>query len=75
MRVVWCPHPELKKEVAGTEIEVLAGRTGGSELGDEAEEAKERGLVGWPSTKGDGWAGEVNTLENFDYARFGIVKQ
>ncbi|EAQ88375.1 hypothetical protein CHGG_04994 [Chaetomium globosum CBS 148.51] len=27
MRVVWCPHPMLKKEVAGREPEMLAGRT------------------------------------------------
>ena len=29
MQVVWCPHPELRKEFAGREKEVLAGRVEG----------------------------------------------
>lgn len=73
MRVVWVPHPELKKEMVGREAEILAGRTGDSGVPEEAEVARERGLLGWPSKVGDGWAGEVDTLEGFDYKRFGIA--
>ncbi|GJN70671.1 haloacid dehalogenase-like hydrolase [Purpureocillium lilacinum] len=63
MRVIWCPHPMLKKEVAGREEEVLAGRTG---------EAGEVDLhqVG---ELGDGWAEYLETLEAFPYEKYGIV--
>lgn len=73
MQVVWCPHPDLKKEMVGREAEILAGRTGDSQVPEEADVAKERGLVGWPSTVADGWGGEVATLKDFDYARFRLT--
>ncbi|KAM0277060.1 hypothetical protein ACHAQH_006130 [Verticillium albo-atrum] len=62
MRVIWCPHPMLKKEYAGREAEVLAGRTG------EAGEV-DMHQVG---ELGDGWAEYLETLEEFPYARYGI---
>lgn len=62
MRVIWCPHPMLKKEYAGREEEVLAGRTG--EAGDiETDQLGELG---------DGWAQYLETLENFPYAKYGM---
>ncbi|KAH6856933.1 HAD-like domain-containing protein [Chaetomium sp. MPI-CAGE-AT-0009] len=63
MRVVWCPHPMLKKEVAGREAEVLAGRTG--EAGDV--DLHQVGEVG------DGWAEYMPTLLGFPYEKYGIV--
>lgn len=63
MRVVWCPHPMLKKEYAGREDEVLAGRTG--EAGDV--DLHQLGEVG------DGWAEYLPTLVDFPYERYGIV--
>ena len=32
----------------------------------------ERGLKGWPGKVGDGWGVQVETLEHFNYARWGI---
>jgi pseudouridine-5'-monophosphatase len=64
MRVVWVPHPMLKKEYAGREAEVLAGRTG--EAGEEVE-AETLGEVG------DGWAEYLPSLVGFPYERYGIV--
>lgn len=63
MRVAWCPHPMLKKEYAGREAEVMAGRTG---------EAGEIDLhqVG---ELNDGWAEYFESLENFPYEKYGIV--
>jgi pseudouridine-5'-monophosphatase len=58
MRVVWCPHPELKQEFAGQEHEVLAGRTSGTEGAGELH---------------DGWSQYLETLENFPYENYGIV--
>ncbi|KAM5354234.1 hypothetical protein ACJ41O_000884 [Fusarium nematophilum] len=63
MRVIWCPHPMLKKEYAGREDEVLAGRTG--EAGDV-----DLHQVGEP---GDGWAEYMLSLVDFPYEKFGIV--
>jgi pseudouridine-5'-monophosphatase len=63
MRVVWVPHPMLKKEYAGREAEVLAGRTG------EAGEV-EMEMVG---EVGDGWAEYLPSLVGFPYERYGIV--
>lgn len=62
MRVVWCPHPMLRREYAGREAEVLAGRTG--EAGDV--DLHQLGEVG------DGWAELYETLVDFPYARYGI---
>lgn len=63
MRVVWCPHPLLKKEVVGREPEILAGRTG------EAGEVDLHQL----GEIDDGWAEYLETLENFPYEHYGIV--
>lgn len=62
MRVVWVPHPMLKKEYTGRDDEVLAGRTG--EAGDV--DLHQVGEVG------DGWAEYMETLEGFPYGKFGI---
>lgn len=64
MRVVWCPHPMLRREYAGREEEVLAGRTG--EAGDGVDEHQLGEL-------GDGWAEILDTLVGFPYERYGIV--
>lgn len=63
MRVVWCPHPMLKKEYAGREAEVLAGRTG--EAGDV--DLHQLGELG------DGWAEYMATLVEFPYESYGMV--
>jgi len=63
MRVVWCPHPMLKKVYAGREGEVLAGRTG--EAGDV--DLHQLGEVD------DGWADYFATLVDFPYTKYGIV--
>ncbi|TQV90660.1 hypothetical protein V2A60_006871 [Cordyceps javanica] len=63
MRVVWCPHKMLKKEYAGREPQVLAGRTG------EAGEVDLHQL----GEVDDGWAEYLETLENFPYEHYGIV--
>ena len=63
MRVVWCPHPMLKKEYTGRESEVLAGRTG--EGGDV--DLHQLGEVD------DGWAEYMLNLEGFPYEKYGIV--
>lgn len=60
MRVVWCPHPELLKICRGREREVLAGMATGSWEGNGNGGGEE------------GWAILVETLEDFDYGRFGI---
>ncbi|MCJ1472111.1 hypothetical protein MMC13_000758 [Lambiella insularis] len=62
MRVVWVPHPELAAEYRGREKEILAGRMGLVEIGDE----EQLGQID------DGWAEQLANLENFPYARFGI---
>ncbi|CZR63408.1 related to GS1 protein [Phialocephala subalpina] len=63
MRVIWCPHPELRKEYNGKEEEVLAGRTGSG--GDV-----DMHLVG---EVGDGWAEHLESLVGFPYEKYGIV--
>ncbi|KAI0022506.1 HAD-like domain-containing protein [Xylariomycetidae sp. FL0641] len=64
MRVVWCPHPMLKREYAGREREILAGRMG------EAGEAVEPHQLGQPD---DGWAEELANLVDFPYEKYGIT--
>ncbi len=61
MRVIWCPHPELFRELEAHQDEVLAGKI------DAGGEAAGRGEVG------DGWAQYLENLENFPYERYGIV--
>lgn len=80
MQCIWCPHPGLKQEYKGREEQVLAGLMG--EHKEEVEEKnQELGVVagdgsqrkkGAPGEIGDGWAVELETLENFPYQRFGI---
>lgn len=72
MRVVWCPHPGLREEYRGREEEVLAGRTGEAvvEDGGGEEEGQDGGVVG---ELGDGWGEHRDTLEGFDFGRYGIV--
>jgi len=63
MRVVWCPHPGLRKEYQGREPEVLAGRTG--EAGDV--DLHQVGEIG------DGWAEQMKDLTDFPFAKYGMV--
>ncbi|KAJ2904485.1 Pseudouridine-5'-phosphatase [Zalerion maritima] len=63
MRVIWCPHPMLKKEYEGRETDVLAGRTG------EAGEV-DMHQVG---EQDDGWADYMESLVDFPYEKFGIA--
>lgn len=78
MRVVWCPHPELLKEYAGREREVLAGMTNKSAMQDEAvrealEEAGAEGRVkGRVGRLDDGWGELLKTLVGFPYGRYRI---
>jgi pseudouridine-5'-monophosphatase len=62
MRVVWVPHPYLAAEYQPREKEVLAGRMGRSQIGDE-----------WQLGEiDDGWAEVILSLEHFDYKKYGI---
>lgn len=63
MRVVWAPHPMLKKEYAGREAEILAGRMG------EAGEVDVHQL----GEIDDGWADYFPDLVDFPYEKYGIV--
>ncbi|KAL1836567.1 hypothetical protein VTJ49DRAFT_4907 [Mycothermus thermophilus] len=63
MRVVWVPHPMLKKEYEGREGEVLAGRT--MEAGEV--DLHQLGEVD------DGWAEYRESLVGFPYEKYGIV--
>ncbi|KAH0494454.1 hypothetical protein TgHK011_001072 [Trichoderma gracile] len=63
MRVIWCPHKELKALYDGREAEVLAGRTG------EAGEV-DMHQVG---ELDDGWGEYLASLEDFPYEKYGIV--
>ncbi|PYI11364.1 HAD-like protein [Aspergillus sclerotiicarbonarius CBS 121057] len=62
MRVVWVPHPDVAVEYRGRQKDVLAGRTGMVEIGDE-----------WQLGEiDDGWAEGIVDLEHFDYGKYGI---
>ncbi|KAH8431049.1 putative HAD superfamily hydrolase [Aspergillus melleus] len=62
MRVVWVPHPDVSLEYETRQKEVLAGRTGLIEIGDE-----------WQLGEiDDGWAEGISSLESFDYDKYGI---
>ncbi|KAI1615772.1 glutamine synthetase [Exophiala viscosa] len=74
MRVVWCPHPGLLGVYRGREQEVLAGQTG-EHKEDDVEHAGGIPLAGSPGQIGeigDGWGEMLQTLEDFDYAKYGI---
>ncbi|KAK7996551.1 N-acetylglucosamine-induced protein 1 [Apiospora arundinis] len=69
MRVVWVPHPMLKKEYAGREPEVLAGRMNEAAAegnGDEVD-PEQLGQVD------DGWAEYLESLVDFPYERYGMA--
>lgn len=75
MRVVWCPHPELLNVYQGREKEVLAGIANGAdeEVDDALEVAGARTCGrGTARRLDDGWAVMVKSLEDFDYAKYGI---
>ncbi|KAI1758308.1 putative HAD superfamily hydrolase [Xylaria castorea] len=62
MRVVWIPHPDLAVEYQSTQKDVLAGRTGRFEIGDDWQ----LGAID------DGWAESIASLEHFDYKKYGV---
>ncbi len=64
MRVVWVPHPMLKKEYEGRDQEILAGRMG--EAGHEVDVHQLGGIE-------DGWAEYLCDLTNFPYEKYGMV--
>lgn len=78
MRVVWCPHPMVLKEYRGRERQVLAGIANGdgdeelNEVMDEAGAKRGGGGKGGLRRLDDGWAVLVESLEAFDYGRYGI---
>lgn len=64
MRVVWAPHPMLKKEYEGREGEILAGQMGAAGEGVDAHQLGE---------VGDGWGEYLSDLTGFPYEKYGIV--
>lgn len=78
MRVVWCPHPMVLKEYRGREREVMAGIANGdddeelNEVMDEAGAKRDGGGKRGLRRLDDGWAVLVESLEAFDYGRYGI---
>lgn len=62
MRVVWVPHEGLWAEWKDRVKEVLAGRSGLVQIGDEHQLGQ----------LDDGWAEKLDSLVNFPYERFGI---
>ncbi|KAI0403766.1 HAD-like domain-containing protein [Xylaria palmicola] len=63
MRVVWVPHPMLKKELEGREKDILAGRMGEAGAVDLHQLGEHD----------DGWADYYPDLTNFPYDKYGIV--
>ncbi|KAI0976719.1 HAD-like domain-containing protein [Xylaria arbuscula] len=62
MRVIWVPHPDLAAKYQPIEKEVLAGRTGMVDIGDQ-----------WQLERiDDGWAECISSLEHFDFTRYGL---
>ncbi|KAI0441441.1 HAD-like domain-containing protein [Xylaria telfairii] len=62
MRVVWIPHPDLAVEYQPIHKDVLAGRTGRFEIGED-----------WQLGEiDDGWAESISSLEHFNYEKYGI---
>ncbi|KAK5103023.1 hypothetical protein LTS08_003826 [Lithohypha guttulata] len=75
MRVVWVPHPGLLDVYKDRVEEVLAGRTGEHDENDSTHHGSEP-LPGSPGKVGelnDGWGERLNSLEDFDYRKYGIV--
>lgn len=63
MRVIWVPHPDVAVEYQARQREVLAGRTGMIEIGDDWQ----RGELD------DGWAECIPSLRHFNYDKYGIT--
>ncbi|KAF2972830.1 hypothetical protein GQX73_g702 [Xylaria multiplex] len=63
MRVVWAPHPMLKKEYEGREKDILAGRIGEAGAVDLHQLGEHD----------DGWADYYPDLLNFPYDKYGII--
>ncbi|RFU31494.1 hypothetical protein B7463_g4796, partial [Scytalidium lignicola] len=62
MRVVWVPHPDVAVEYQARQKDVLAGRMGVTEVGDD-----------WQLGEiDDGWAESIPNLEHFNYEKYGI---
>lgn len=62
MRVVWVPHPDVAVEYEARQKDILAGRTGLFDAGDDRQ----------PGEIDDGWAEAIPSLEHFDYDKYGI---
>jgi len=62
MRVVWVPHPDVAAEYQESQKDVLAGKAGMVEIGDNWQ-------VGEVD---DGWAESISSLEDFNYEKYGI---
>lgn len=74
MRVVWVPHPGLLDVYKDRVEEVLAGRTGEHDETDSAHQESEP-LPGSPGTPGelrDGWGERLDSLEDFNFTKYGI---
>ncbi|KAM3426304.1 hypothetical protein MY4824_010026 [Beauveria thailandica] len=63
MRVVWVPHPDVAVEYQARQKEVLAGRTGMFEIGDDWQ----LGAID------DGLAECIPSLQHFNYDKYGII--
>jgi pseudouridine 5'-phosphatase len=73
MWVVWVPHEGLARVTRGREQSVLMGRTeDGRTTPVYSEEGEGPELPGGRAVAQDGWAVMVPSLEEFDYARYGI---
>jgi len=62
MRVVWVPHPDVAVEYEPMHKDILAGRSGRFQVGDD-----------WQLGEiDDGWAESIPSLEEFDYEKYGF---
>ena len=73
MRVVWVPHPGLLGVFREREKEVLAGLTG-EHKDEDLPDAPNlvAGHAGQVGEIDDGWGERLETLEDFDYSKYGI---
>ncbi|KAF2665942.1 HAD-like protein [Microthyrium microscopicum] len=62
MRVIWVPHPDVALEYQARQEDVLAGRVGLIKIGDDWQLGDIE----------DGWAECIESLEQFDYNKYGI---
>ncbi|CAG9994530.1 unnamed protein product [Clonostachys byssicola] len=62
MRVIWVPHPILAFEYQSKEKDILSGRSGIFNIGDDWQ----LGEVD------DGWAESIPSLRHFDYGKYDI---